>query len=208
MLEESDDPVIKTVQPSLKTGRKWKVTEALEEAKECLRMKERKSGAMGKEDDPTCPRCQGRQTTEYVLSSCKVALSQGRYTWRHDRVLQELTSVISTAEGEIHPSSTSSTVFTTEGGVKKWHGGAITKTTHRKGLLDGCDDWVVLADLPEWERHPDVIRKTALRPDILIHSASTEQIIIVELTVLYDSRMEEAHAFKEGKYLDLTKELK
>ncbi|GFN84902.1 reverse transcriptase [Plakobranchus ocellatus] len=31
---------------------------------------------------------------------------------------------------------------------------------------------------------------------------------MVELTVPYESRMDEAHAFKEGKYLDLTKELK
>ncbi|GFN97441.1 reverse transcriptase [Plakobranchus ocellatus] len=31
---------------------------------------------------------------------------------------------------------------------------------------------------------------------------------MVELTVSYESRIEEAHAFKEGKYLDLTKELK
>ncbi|GFO09408.1 polyprotein [Plakobranchus ocellatus] len=99
-------------------------------------------------------------------------------------------------------------MFTTEGGVKKWHGGSITINTHRKGLLDGCDDWVVSADLPEWERHPDVIRKTALRSDIVINSASTQQIIMVELTVPYESRMVEAHAFKEGKYLDLTKELK
>ncbi|GFN94214.1 reverse transcriptase [Plakobranchus ocellatus] len=150
----------------------------------------------------------GRQTAEHILNSCKVALSQGRYTWRHNRVLQELASVISTAKGEIHPSSTISTVFTTEGGVKKWHGGSILINIHRKGLLDGCDDWVVSADLPEWERHPDVIRKTALRPDIVIHSASTQQIIMVELAVPYESRMEEAHAFKEGKYLDLTKELK
>ncbi|GFN77905.1 polyprotein [Plakobranchus ocellatus] len=40
MLEESNDPVVKTVQPSLKTGRKWNVTEAADEAKECLKMKE------------------------------------------------------------------------------------------------------------------------------------------------------------------------
>ncbi|GFN85575.1 reverse transcriptase [Plakobranchus ocellatus] len=40
VLEESDDPVVKTVQPSLKTGRKWKVTENVDEAKECLNMKE------------------------------------------------------------------------------------------------------------------------------------------------------------------------
>ncbi|GFN86204.1 reverse transcriptase [Plakobranchus ocellatus] len=65
-------------------------------------------------DDPTCPLCQGRQTTEHVLSSCKVALSQGRYTWRHNRVLQEFASAINTAEGEIHPSSTSSALFTTK----------------------------------------------------------------------------------------------
>ncbi|GFO00527.1 reverse transcriptase [Plakobranchus ocellatus] len=31
----------------------------------------------GKKDDPKCPLCQGRQTTEHVLTSCKVALSQG-----------------------------------------------------------------------------------------------------------------------------------
>ncbi|GFR85040.1 reverse transcriptase [Elysia marginata] len=40
MLEESDDPVVKTVQPSIKTGRNWKVAEAIDEAKECLRLKE------------------------------------------------------------------------------------------------------------------------------------------------------------------------
>ncbi|GFN90158.1 reverse transcriptase [Plakobranchus ocellatus] len=99
-------------------------------------------------------------------------------------------------------------VFNTEGGVKKWHGGSITINTHRKGLLNGCDDWVVSADPPKLERHPGVIRKTALRPGIVIHSASTKHIIMVELTVPHESRMEEAHTFKEGKYLDLTKELK
>ncbi|GFS07264.1 reverse transcriptase [Elysia marginata] len=40
MLEDSDDPVVKTVQRSIKTGRKWKVAEAIDEAKECMKMKE------------------------------------------------------------------------------------------------------------------------------------------------------------------------
>ncbi|GFO42668.1 reverse transcriptase [Plakobranchus ocellatus] len=40
MLEESDDPVVKTVQPYLETERKWNVTEAIDEAKECLKRKE------------------------------------------------------------------------------------------------------------------------------------------------------------------------
>ena len=54
----------------------------------------------GKKEDPTCPPCNGRQTTEHVLSSCKVARSQGRYTWRHNRVLQELAVAISMAKGQ------------------------------------------------------------------------------------------------------------
>ena len=40
MLEDSEDPVVKTVQPTIKTGRKWKVVDAVDEAKECLNIKE------------------------------------------------------------------------------------------------------------------------------------------------------------------------
>ncbi|GFR88381.1 reverse transcriptase [Elysia marginata] len=67
----------------------------------------------GMSDDPTCPLCHGRQTTEHVLSKCKVALSQGRYTWRHNRVHQELASVICTAKGQPYPPSPSFSIFTT-----------------------------------------------------------------------------------------------
>ncbi|GFO07108.1 polyprotein [Plakobranchus ocellatus] len=74
--------------------------------------------------------------------------------------LCQLASVISTAKWEIHPSSTSSTVFTQK------------------------------------------------KDSVVIHSASTQQIIMVELTVPCESRMEVAHALREGKYQGLTKELK
>ena len=40
MLEDSEDPVVKTVQPTIKTGRKWKVVKAIDEAKEFLNIKE------------------------------------------------------------------------------------------------------------------------------------------------------------------------
>ena len=37
---------------------------------------------------PSCPLCQQAAcTTKHVLSCCKTALNQGRYTWRHDRAL-------------------------------------------------------------------------------------------------------------------------
>ena len=42
----------------------------------------------------------------------------------------------------------------------------------------------------------------------MIHSSSTQQIIMVELTVPYKHRKEEAQIYKREKYLNLTKELK
>ena len=47
----------------------------------------------------------------HVLSSCKIALSQGRYTWRHNRVLQELAAIISTAKGETTLPNTNALIF-------------------------------------------------------------------------------------------------
>ena len=302
MLEDSEDPVVRAVQPTVKTGRKWKAEEAVNLAKESLKMKEvtghtqcdRKglgSSGMkwwsktegkerrdmiieeirqsedseriqkavqqpqqgqwtswesalqrsltwndlwhmaplrisfliravydllptnanlvrwGKSEDPTCPLCQGRQTTEHVLSSCRAALTQGRYTWRHNRVLQELATTISTAKGQPGLPDTEALVFTTAGKTKSWLGTPTKVNFQNKYLLDGCDDWVVSADLPGWEDYPRIIKETKLRPDIVIHSASTKQIIMVELTVPYESRMEEANTYKRAKYSDLTREL-
>ena len=48
-----------------------------------------------KESDPTCPLCNEKpQTLEHVLNSCKTALASGRYTWRHNSVLDELVRII------------------------------------------------------------------------------------------------------------------
>ena len=77
MLEDSEDPIVKTVQPAIKTGRKWKVVEAVDE----------------------------------------------------------------------------------EGGAKSWHGRPVRTTNQIKCLLDGCDDWDVSADLPEWDSHPRLLLK-------------------------------------------------
>ena len=41
----------------------------------------------------------------------------------------------------------------------------------------------------------------------MIDSASTQQLITVELTVPYENRTEEAHTYKREKYMNLPKEL-
>ena len=44
--------------------------------------------------DPLCSLCSGTATLRHILSGCKVSLSQGRYTWRHNQVLRSLATGI------------------------------------------------------------------------------------------------------------------
>ena len=44
----------------------------------------------GKIDDPKCGLCSEPGHLEHILSSCKTALTQRRFTWRHDMVLRKL----------------------------------------------------------------------------------------------------------------------
>ena len=39
-------------------------------------------------ETPDCTLRRARGTLHHVLSSCAIALSQGRYTWRHNNVLR------------------------------------------------------------------------------------------------------------------------
>ena len=44
--------------------------------------------------DLLCSLCSGTATLCHILSGCKVSLSQGRYTWRHNQVLRTLAAGI------------------------------------------------------------------------------------------------------------------
>ncbi|GFO20633.1 polyprotein [Plakobranchus ocellatus] len=89
----------------------------------------------------------GKETTEHVFSSCKVSLSQGRYTWRHNRVLQELAIATCGAKGMPVQTKARALVFTSEGGTKSRRGSATGMDTQRKSLQDRCDDYEFSADL-------------------------------------------------------------
>ena len=56
----------------------------------------------------------------------------------------------------------------------------VRTTNQIKCLLDACDDWDVLADLPKWDSHSSILKETSL---------------------------EEAHIYKSQKYQNLTNEL-
>ena len=45
-------------------------------------------------ESPDCPLCSKQGNLDHILSSCGVALSQGRYTWRHDQILKVLADTL------------------------------------------------------------------------------------------------------------------
>lgn len=164
---------------------------------------------MGKTEDPSCPLCKERQTLEHVLSSCKAALTQGRYTWRHNQVLKVLAEAVEfniVMDKKRRPEPP--VLFKKAGGKGIWPETSTQSKYCNKGLLGDADDWECAADLKEWSTdYPEVIKKTGLRPDIVLTSPSAMEILLIELTVPYERRIDEAHVYKTEKYSDLVKEL-
>ena len=163
-----------------------------------------------KSEDPSCPLCKERQTVEHVLSSCRAALTQGRYTWRHNQVLKVLAEAVefNIAMGTSRRRQEPKILFQKEGGGGSWPITSAPSKYRSTGLLSEADDWECAADLQEWTTgYPDVIKRSGLRPDIVLHSKSAMEILLIELTVPYESRIDDAHVYKTEKYSDLAKEL-
>ena len=165
-----------------------------------------------KESIPTCSLCNEKpQTLEHVLSSCKTALANGRYTWRHSIVTQQRDEQVRIIRNLMMPESNKSTQkFVTEGG--KIYVGSKKSTYHRaipgQNHLELDDNWKVFEDIPGWRNdNPKIISNKGLRPDIVLFSKENSKVILVELTIPFESRLELSHDYKTSKYEDLKKEL-
>jgi len=66
----------------------------------------------GKTSTDKCPHCSQRETLFHILNGCKTALDQGRYTWRHDSLVNYLYKFSKTSSLEVYadlPGKTTST---------------------------------------------------------------------------------------------------
>ena len=149
---------------------------------------------------PNCSLCGKRGTLDHILSSCQVALSQGRYTWRHNQVLHELADVI-----ERERKSSDKPIKKKQGYIKfVKEGETAPKRQARtgKGLLDQARDWRLAVDLGQRLTFPEIM-PTNLRPDMVLWSPSAKTIVIIELTVPWEERCNEANERKRAKYQHL-----
>ncbi|XP_061920230.1 uncharacterized protein LOC133660667 [Entelurus aequoreus] len=156
----------------------------------------------GKSETPSCFLCSGRGSLEHLLSSCPKSLADGRYRWRHDQVLkavaESIASAISTSKQHHAPNKAISFIKAGERPC------ARPKTT--TGLLHTAPDWQLHVDLGKQLRFPQHIVKTSLRPDMIIISEASKHLIMLELTVPWEERIEEANERKRAKYQELVED--
>ena len=158
-------------------------------------------------EDERCNLCNERGTLNHILSGCRTALSQGRYTWRHNKVLQELYERVrekaSTCNAKTAQQRKKTIAFVKAGEKKPNQEPCV-----RNSYFDTATDWQVMVDLKGSLRIPSNITITNLRPDMVLVSQSTQQLGIVELTVPNENRIEVSSELKKAKYAPLVEEVR
>lgn len=79
--------------------------------------------------------------------------------------------------------------------------------TPGRNLLGNATDWVIAADVSGRRMYPQAVRDSGKRPDAVMSSVQANSLILVELTVPWEDRMEESNIFKRGKYDELVLDL-
>lgn len=81
-----------------------------------------------------------------------------------------------------------------------------SRSNQATGILITASDWEIRVDLKKRLQFPGEIVQTTLRPDIVIWSKATKQVIMIELTVPWEERIECANERKRTKYDELKTE--
>ena len=85
--------------------------------------------------------------------------------------------------------------------------------TPRRDLLENANDWMTAADIGGKKHYPQVIQESGQRPDAVVASKKNDTIIVAELTVPWEDRMEHATCSKKigilnSRWTSLTKGIK
>ncbi|VDI22183.1 Hypothetical predicted protein [Mytilus galloprovincialis] len=176
-LRDSKDSKISKAGIQTRTGRKWSARTAVDQAESILHHKD----IVGN----TC-------------TGCKVALTQGRYQWRHDKVLNHLAEILNIERRKKRPSKaeTKQIRFVREGDM-----GHATKS-QQHFILDKGSEWNMRADIGKKLVFQECVQ-TTLRLDIVVWSQPSKMIVAIGLTVPWEERCEEAYQQKKEKYTEL-----
>ena len=161
----------------------------------------------GLTEDCKCELFSESETPHHVLSNCKYALDNGRYTWRHNKVLKEMVEATKMVVARVNSRKIilqRKVYFLREG----FHYPA-RKTDSLRGetFSHRLNDWTDAADLEGLRHYSQLLRDSGRRPEV-VFTSSSDAFILVELTVPWEDRIEASNVLKTKKYSDLAKELK
>ena len=151
-------------------------------------------------EDEACRKCGEKGTLLHILSGCRVALAEGKYKWRHDKVLREIAHSVEekrrTNNADPRERGELQIKFVGAGEKKKERREKVQMSSY----LDGADDWSMKVDLDSKLKIPEYVAVTNLRPDMILVSNSTKRMGIIELTVPSKERIEVSGELKREKY--------
>ena len=146
-----------------------------------------------------CSLCGQEGTLNHILSGCKVALSQGRYKWRHDKVLKTIANLVEEKRKEKNACqglTRTKITFLKEGGKPNKE----KQPYYDDSFLNTANDWRLDVDLGGRLKVPVEVTVTNLRPDTMLISYQTKQVSFIELTVPSEDRIEVSGEIKKAKY--------
>lgn len=152
--------------------------------------------------DANCKLCQKPANLKHVLSACSVALADGRYTWRHDQVLKVIAERVDIARRQERKRNNRLEFIKFQKAGEK----GTERGGREQGILATATDWKMAADIGGRMAFPQEVAVTQSRPDIVLWSPQTRQVVMVELTVPWEERVEESHELKRQKYQPLVEE--
>ncbi|CAG9557946.1 unnamed protein product [Danaus chrysippus] len=144
-------------------------------------------------------------TAKHLLVGCKVLLDSGQYSRRHDRVLEVIREAVSLSVARAQKEIT--TNERSVGFVRE--GTRATKSNVKPySILKAASDWTIMMDTYEKQyKIPEDICASASRPDIFLFSRILKRVVMIELTVPWETNIPKDHTPKVNKYYELTNEL-
>jgi hypothetical protein len=166
---------------------------------------------MGLSEYGGCKLCGASQCTLFhILSNCTRALTDKRYTWRHDSVLATLLQILvpflirHNASKAIRPQPPRIAFVSATSKIR-----GNSRQPCRKSLLSAANDWQLLIDFDcNQILFPPTIVATSQRPDVVLWSARTKTVIMVELTCPAEENFLNAHTRKMDRYTILQEQIR
>jgi hypothetical protein len=162
-----------------------------------------------------CPLCSHKQCTlHHILVNCNFALNQGRYTWRHDSVLANLELALAKLVTEFNKKRPTPFAIDAKKSFHKCFVRSGVKTSRKKNnepnrpLLAVANDWMMLVDFDHRNIvFPPSICATDQRPDIVLWSRMSREVILLELTCCAEEGIEAAKVRKQVRYHELVESI-